>query len=315
MDHSPVVTATETSLKPVFIVGVSRSGTTLIRKTLNSSDSFAISNENHFLGHLIASEGARFKFRRFGDLSNDDNARALVNFIYSGEFARSSRFRGISRQWTWIIQRIPQADFLQRLLASDRSERALFTVMMQVYADHYGKPIMGEKTPSHVRYVPTLLEWYPDAKVLHMLRDPRGIFVSELSRRKKEAVTTPYKQLRRVEFLFKLFIVLETTLAWSESISRCREYKRCYPNNYYMLRFEDLVTQPETHIRRLCDYLGGDFQEVMLDQIVVSKGIQAGQAGFDAQAADRWRKLIDPWINRWFLFWFGKAIKEFGYQA
>ncbi len=55
------------SVGMLFIVGVSRSGTTLLRKTLNRSDSIAISNENHFWDILLSREGVRFKFRQFGE--------------------------------------------------------------------------------------------------------------------------------------------------------------------------------------------------------------------------------------------------------
>jgi Sulfotransferase family len=296
----------------IFIVGVSRSGTSLMRKILNASDKIAIAWENHFLGHLIASEGARYRFRKFGDLSDDNNVRKLVDYIYSGNFWKSSRYRDVSTQWRWIVRKVDKEDFLQRILDSDRSEHALFTVMMRVFADSKRKPIMGEKTPAHVRYVPTILDWFPKGRIIHMLRDPRGIFVSELRRRQK-AVTVPYRQLKRFKSLFKLYIVLQTTIVWFESVQRYRRYKRLYPNNYYLLRFEDLVTDPIQQVEQLCEFLGIDFQDKMLDQFVVSDGFQAGQDGFDSQAAVRWRRHIDPWINAWFVFWFRKDLKEFGY--
>jgi len=297
----------------VFIVGVSRSGTSLMRRIMNSSDQIAISNENHFLGHLIASEGARYKFRRFGDLADDSNVCKLVDYIYSGGFGKSSKLRGLSYQWRWIIERVKKEEFLQRILSTDRSERALFMVMMQVFADRKGKPIAGEKTPAHIRYVPTILEWFPEARIIHMLRDPRGIFVSELRRRKREPVTTPYKQLKHVAFLFKVYILLQTTFTWLDGAYRYHKYKELYPDNYYLLRFEDLIREPEKYIKQVCDFLGVGFQEKMLEQMVISKGFQEGQAGFDAGAIDRWKHHIPPWIDTWFLLWFKKYLKGFGY--
>jgi hypothetical protein len=91
------------------------------------------------------------------------------------------------------------------------------------------------------------------------------------------------------------------------------KYKERYPDKYYLLKFEDLINDSEKHIRRVCDFLGVDFQDKMLEQKVVSRGFQLGQAGFDAQAATRWKEHIDPWINNWFSFWFRKHLKEFGY--
>jgi hypothetical protein len=298
----------------IFIVGVSRSGTTLMRRTLNTSDEIAIASENHFLGHVIASEGVRHRLRKFGDLHDDDNLRRLVDYLYSDAFKRSSKYRDVSTLWRWLGRRVPKDTLLALLLASDRSERALFRAILQMYAHNKGKRVMGEKTPAHVRYVPTLLSWFPDGRVIHMLRDPRGIFVSELRRRSKQALSTPYKQLQRFTPAFKLFILLQVTVLWAESIYRFRQNKRRYPNNYYLLRFEDLVSNPEASIRQVCDFAGVDFQEPMLQQEVVSKGFQEGQSGFDARAAERWREYIDGWIDRWFRFWVRGPLREFGYE-
>jgi hypothetical protein len=48
---------------------------------------------------------------------------------------------------------------------------------------------------------------------------------------------------------------------------------------------------------------------------VVSKGFQAGQAGFDARAAERWKEHIGAWANAWFRLCFSRRLKEFGYTA
>jgi hypothetical protein len=298
----------------VFVVGASRSGTTLMSRILNSSDWVTIANENHFLGHLVPWEGARYRFRKFGDLSDDDNVRKLVDYLYSGGFQRDSKHRPVSYHWLWIIEWVDKEDFLQRILETDRSDRALFTVMMKVYADHFGRPIMGEKTPAHLRYVSTLMEWFSNAKVIHMFRDPRGVFVSDLRRRKKLPVTFPFKQLNRFEFFLKLFIMLQTSAVWFEAVLRYHKYAKLYPNNYLLVKFEDLVTEPEKHIRRVCDFLEIEFQDKMLDQEVVSVGFRWKETGFDRNAATRWQEQIDPWIDRWFSFWFRKYLKEFGYS-
>jgi hypothetical protein len=184
---------------------------------------------------------------------------------------------------------------------------------MKLFADRKGKPIMGEKTPSHIRYVPTLLDWFPNSKVIHMIRDPRAIFVSELRRRYKESESAPYKQLKRVYPLFKAYILLQTTAAWLESAQRYQQYSKLYPDRYYGLKFEDLVREPEANIRSVCDFLGVDFQEEMLDQSVVSSGFQVGQSGFDAEAAVRWKKQIDPVSKAWLAFCFRRQLKALGY--
>jgi hypothetical protein len=298
----------------IFIVGVSRSGTSLMRRILNRSDQIAISKENHFLGHLISSEGLRQKLSRYGDFSDDESVRRFVDAMYSGEIERSSKYRGMSAQWHWIIKTVDKELFLQRILESDRSDRALFTLMMELYASHKARRIMGEKTPAHIRYVQTLMEWFPDSLVIHMLRDPRAIFVSDVRRRMQEANTTPYRQLRAIPALLKLFILLQVTWAWADSVARCRTYRQRYADRYHVLKFEDLVTEPEDQIRAVCERVQVEFQDRMLEQAVVSKGFQVGVVGFDARAADRWRQHIGPWANAWFVLLFKRQLSELGYS-
>jgi hypothetical protein len=297
----------------IFIVGLSRSGTTLMRNVLNQSDLIAISRENHFLGHLIGAEGMRQKFHKFGDLSIDENVHKLVDYLYSGGSERSSWFRRASSHWRWITRRVDRQEFTQKLLETDRSERAFFTLLMQLFADKKGKPIMGEKTPAHFRYAETLLNWFPEAKIVHMMRDPRGIFVSEWRRRQKEAQSFPYRQLKRLPILMKLVILLQTTMTWREGARRGRENQKKYPLNYYMQRFEDLVSDPEIHVKELCAFIGVPFQPTMLEQTVVSMGFQEKQTGFDSGAADRWKKHITPAIDAWFRFWLRGDMEKVGY--
>ncbi|HET6597158.1 MAG TPA: sulfotransferase [Anaerolineales bacterium] len=298
----------------VFIVGLSRSGTTLMRNILNQSDWIAISRENHFLGHLVGAEGMRQKFRKFGDLSNDQNVQNLVDHLYTGGSERSSWFRRASSHWRWITRRVDRKEFARKLLETDRSERAFFILLMQLFADKKGKPIMGEKTPAHFRYAETLLNWFPEAKIIHMMRDPRGIFISEWHRRQKEAQSFPYQQLKRLPFLMKLVILLQTTITWREGASRCLGNQKKHPLNYYTQRFEDLVSEPQRQVEELCAFIGVPFQPAMLEQTVVSMGFQEKQTGFDSGAANRWKKHITPWVDAWFRFWLREGMEIFGYS-
>lgn len=296
----------------IFIVGVSRSGTTLLRRVLETSERVAIATENHFLGHLVEREGARHYFRRLGDLQDDDTVRRLVELIYSGEFQRRSRFRELSPYWRWLVANVPQPEMERRLLAGERSERGLMSAFMRVYADHLGRPVMGEKTPAHLNHVETLLEWFPDGRVVHMLRDPRAVFVSDRHRRRGKP-RKPYSWLMRVPFLFDAVMLLQTTIAWAGAVRRHRALAARYPDRYVLLRFEDLVTHPETELRRLFDFLGVPLPEAPTDVKVVSRGFEWGKEGLDAEAAQRWRKHIHPFSDRWLKLFLGRSMRRLGY--
>ena len=299
----------------IFIVGVSRSGTTLMRRILGRHSRIAIATENHYLGHLLPWEGALHGLRRAGDLREDEAVVRLVAMIYSDAFQRGSRLREASPFWRWIARNVPRTELEARLMAAERTERGIFTALLRTYADRRGKAIMGEKTPAHVAWVDTLLEWFPTGRVVHMMRDPRAVFVSELRRRSEHAVTFPYRWLVRVPALMRGFVLLEVAWAWAGAVSRHRSLSRRYPDRYRLVRFEDLVRAPEATVEGLCTFLGVDPEPRMLDQKVVSKGSRHGQAGFDADAADRWMVTIGPSEMRWLGRLLGRRINEMGYSG
>lgn len=297
----------------IFIVGVSRSGTTLLRRILDKHSRIGIATENHYLGHLLAWEGARTYFRRVGDLRDDAAVHALVELIYSNEFQRRSRLRELSPYWRWLVNKVPADDIEARLLASDRTERGVFEAFLRIYAQRRGKAVIGEKTPAHLAYVETLLEWFPEGRVVHCMRDPRAIYVSELRRRREHAVTVPYRWLVHVPLLMDGFVLAQVTWAWATAVGRHRQLSRRYPGRYRLLRFEDLVTGPESSLDGLCAFLGVALEPRMLEQKVTSRGANVGQAGFDEAAAGRWRALIPHRARRLLEFLLGERLREMGY--
>src|SRR4051812_34367877 len=122
------------TIDSIFIVGVSRSGTSLMRRILNKSDRIAICKENHYLGHLLASQGMRHKMRAFGSFSDDKNVRSFVDALYDGTLEATSKLRGLSYQWKWIAENLSRSDFTEQLLSEERTERGAFRAMMTSYA-------------------------------------------------------------------------------------------------------------------------------------------------------------------------------------
>jgi hypothetical protein len=298
----------------IFVVGVSRSGTTLMRRVLNGHSRIALATENHYLGHLLPWEGARTYFRRLGDPTDDATMRRIAEFVYSGEFQRRSRLREVSPYWRWLRRRVSRKQFERRLLACDRTERGVFTVILRLFADRKHKPIMGEKTPAHIAWVDTLLAWYPDARVVHMVRDPRAVYVSEVRRRQRATTTAPYRWLVRLPRVLRAFVCLQVAWSWAVAADRHRRLAVRYPDRYRSVRFEDLVRDPGTTLTELCGFLGIELEPAMLDRTVTSKGAMQGMAGFDAGAADRWQRSLGARPRRVLESLLGGRMRMLGYR-
>jgi hypothetical protein len=147
----------ESQVAPVpFIVGVPRSGTTLLRLMLDSHPQLAIPNESHFFFEL---------------LKRSETEPALTR----GEFCHF-----IVSHFSWPNLGITEGEFQAALGGSEPFEiasgiRALFGL----YAARFGKQRWGEKTPDYGMLMPEIAQLLPEAHFIHVVRDGRDVAVSK----------------------------------------------------------------------------------------------------------------------------------------
>jgi hypothetical protein len=138
---------------PVIVLGVGRSGTTLLRVMLDRSSEIAIPYESFFVTPLAHRHGRRPKLEDFLD--------DLGRFYQLYEW-------GISPD-----------DVRPRLREGMTTGEAIAAVF-EVYAEHEGKPRWGDKTPLYMQHLPLLEHLFPDAIWIHLVRDGRDAALSFL---------------------------------------------------------------------------------------------------------------------------------------
>lgn len=296
----------------IFIVGLGRTGSTLTRAILNSSDRVGIGGESHYLCDLPrlgfqTRRSVRQKIKKIGDLSSDEGVRRIVDTFFS------QRDHHLNF-WNLAEKPIGREEFLNQVLASDRTERALFDLALSVHAQ--GKPIRGDKTPAHIFFVPQLLEWFPGAKIIHTFRDPRAIYSSRKKKSQKKGLPTFNAGLRRFGAGFELLSSLHVIVNWKRVIHYHDQYRARFPERYTLLKYEDLVCNPERTLHNLCAFLDIELTPKMFEQTVVNSSyFPDGAIGFDAASTDRWREHMDPVLKRWFSIWCRGDFERFGYAA
>ncbi len=295
-------------MRHVFIVGLPRTGTTLTRAILNASTEVGLGGESKFLPNpaergRASRRGYRDRFRQAGDIQTDEGISGVADVIYS---------QTEKNYWSRLAKGMDRAEFEARLRASDRSERALFSLAMDHFAD--GRPIRGDKSPQHIHWVPLLLDWFPEARIIHTLRDPRA---THISLQRKAARTHGHGLRSRLEHLPVIELYSATSLIrrWQRVIALHREYQTRYPANYMLLRFEDLIANPRESAQRVCSHIGVAFVENMLDQVVLNSSFtpHAASKGFDPAVIERWRKHMSPLTKRWFAALARRELEAFGY--
>lgn len=297
----------------IFIVGLGRTGSTLTRQLINSSECAGIAGESHYLSDLPRlgfrdNRGVRQLVNKIGDLATPEGTRKVVDYLFSIN-KRHLVF------WNLSARGVSRDQFLELLLAVPASERerGLFDLAMEAHAG--GKPVRGEKTPAHIFFVPQLIQWFPDAKIVHTFRDPRAIYMSRKKKAENKISPSSRSLTVRAGVFFQLISSLHVMTLWRRVERLHRQYLQQFPEQYTLLKYEDLVSEPRAELSKLCEFLGIPLVDAMLDQNVINSSfLPDGAAGFDTGSISRWRKQMDPTLQRWFRLWLGASLERYGYE-
>jgi hypothetical protein len=218
-----------------FIMGRPRSGTTLLTTLFNAHPNVKIAPEFPIM---------LFLYQQFKNVKVWDEAtiRSFVDhaFYYSGSSKiNSRRVENLKIDKEFIIGEL--------LKHKEDGNIQLFLKSINYYAfSLYEKKEtlwIGDKNPVYSIFAHRFRKIFPDAKFICIVRDYRDNFISIRRLVEKEiAVEAPSipLQVGRWRYFVKLFL----------------DCKKRYPDQYYILKYEDLVTKQEETFRSLCDFLG-----------------------------------------------------------
>lgn len=268
----------------IFVTGASRSGTTLMSVILGKSGRIFCMNETHFFGECW---DPRTGSDALDDRSLEDVAATL--------FARLER--GILKAQVTHQDRLKAQTFLAQLPIERRNPAAVYLAIVGKAARDAGKEIPCEQTPRNIFYADRLLELFPAARIVHMIRDPRAVMASQKKRwqrRQLAAVKVPFYHTLRVWANYH-----PTTMSqlWRRATGQALKLQQENERRFLTVRFEDLLREPEPTVRKVCDFLGVAFEPNMLHvgQINSSHQSSVGGArpGLNKSAIDTWRDVLN----------------------
>jgi hypothetical protein len=209
-----------------ILVGAPRSGTTLLRFMLDSHPLLAIPPETGFLAHVATLPES--------------------NHIGPEEFLRIvTTYPPDAPAWEdFGIDSAEYRDRLQQLRPF--SAGGGVRVFYRLYARRQGKPRYGDKTPTYCAQMPAIGSLLPEAHFIHIVRDGRDVVLSL-----RNMWFAPGKDM--------------TSLAayWSQLIRAARDGSSRTPH-YLEVRYEELVLNAEPTLRRICEFVGLEFNPAML---------------------------------------------------
>src|SRR5262245_6365074 len=206
---------------PIFIVGCPRSGTNLLRDLLRSHPHLAFPGESHFIPDF---------YKGYGNPKNGREARRLAARILRVNWVR-----------LWGMELDPST------FADDRSYRQIVSRIYEEWARRQNKIRIECKTPNNFAKIPTLLEIFPSAKIIHIYRDGRDVALSWL----------------RVRFGPRnLFTAARD---WKALVSAGRQAGATLPNQTYLeVPYESLLGHPVDTMNHVCEFIGEPFSEAVL---------------------------------------------------
>ncbi|MEL6492901.1 MAG: sulfotransferase, partial [Cyanobacteria bacterium J06621_3] len=215
---------------PFFIIGPERSGTTLLRLILNAHSTLAVPEEMGYFGFDFL-PGIDITRWENPDLSWEEYVQYVHNFLSNRtETLKDFDIRGLENT---ILE------------TKESNLKHPYKVVLDEFAKLHRKQRWGEKTPNNVFFIDVLHQMFPEAKFIHIVRDPRSIVCS----------------MNQDDFPWFSDDSVINALNWRKKArSAERLLEKHVPYQQRMLiRYEDLVTDPELSIRQVCRFLGEEF--------------------------------------------------------
>ena len=271
---------------PFFVVGNDRSGTTVLRLALDRSAEAAVPPESMFLLDFAP-------VRRRGGLEDPERATRFAAEVWSHPRVR-----------LWGLAGGPPS--VPPGLNHAEAYRFAVEAPFRAYARREGKERFGDKTPPYVHAADELLAIWPDARIVVLVRDARAVAHSIV--KLPFGPNNPYAAAGW----------------WARGIRAGLEAERRHPEQVVTVRYEDLVAEPETTVRRVCDHVRLGYNSEML---AIERGapgkIVPEQAEWysgvskpiSAAVGDRWRTEMPAADQHVVAAVAGPELRELGYEV
>jgi hypothetical protein len=273
---------------PIFVVGVDRSGTTLLNMMLDAHPDLFITYEQRTIINFYE------KLSYYGDLSVEENSIRLINDILNDDNVKLN---------------FPTATLANFNVKECNSFANIIKSLYKLVLINNDKLMWGDKDPIYTEHIETLNEIFPDAKFIHLVRDGRDVALSLMT--KTWGPNTFSNAIMYWEKTVHITRRLLKMLDCAQSIE---------------LKYEDLVTSPEENLQHLCSFLQLEYNEKMLNsysaKALENNQIKARISGVHKNILDRpnvsqtykWKKSLSPVDQAIAWEYASDELKYFGYD-
>jgi len=229
---------------PIFIVGYPRSGTTLLQRLLATQPGIFSFPETHYFCVIEK----QLKYDQTGNILPSCLDKVFEKILEKMELRFSPEQEGIIRH-SVEEKTLTSKDFFEMIVT--RLLLELNPTIEQMTSFRW-----LEKTPNHAHFLEHIMQLYPRAQALHILRHPVPAIFS-----------------RKLKFPFNQETPLtELARRWNRMLEDVQQFKTKFPAHILTLRYEDLLIQLENEYKNITAFLGIPFDLNTLPQLNEQKG-------------------------------------------
>lgn len=272
-------TSNEPLDRPIFVVGHPRSGTTLLASMLGRHPDIVSTPESLYL-NIVRFEIAPVLSR---------GPEAVLTRI------ENSPMRFLVLDHDTLLAALKALPVL--------NERTVFQTVLSCFRAADGKPRLLEKTPWHLRGMDDLFEWFPDARIVWIMRDGRAC-VSSL-------IKVPWASSD------------PTVLArqWVRNISIGKMLAAERPDQVKIVAYEDLIGDPRPVMAPLLEFLGVAPSDEMFEHDREVRTVKPTETWWKenigrplmSNRAEAWRNELEPAVVQKLDMIMGPVLQEYGY--
>jgi hypothetical protein len=288
----------KTLLKPIYIIGNSRSGTTLMANILGKNEDIFCFKELHFFEQ-------HFSYK--DELLSRRAAIQLVSKLLNYQRTKYGLFKHRENEsYGKDAKRIVNSIFDSPLTSLNAYKAFL------KYETEYNNCIYPcEQTPRYVFYVKTIKSIMPEAKFIHMVRDPRAVLLSQKNKWKidRYGKKLPKAEVMRMWFNYHPILISKI---WNKVESEIKKYDT--DSMVMKIKFEELLHNPEHVLKKICKFLDIEYTDELLNvKQIGSSNIESNKTkeGFNVDVNSLWRKKLKN-ID---VYWCQRINKDFIYEG